>query len=61
MYSVGTLFRELAAKNSVSVAELSRILLAQLQNPNSEHRFDVDLDYRTCEIIAGLFSSGRTK
>ena len=60
MYSVGTMFREQAALIGVSVPEYSRLLLAQLQNPNSERRFDVDLDFRTCELIAGMsFGVGR--
>jgi len=53
MYSVGTMFREQAALHGASLPEYSRLLLAQLQNPNSDRRFDVDLDFRTCEVIAG--------
>jgi hypothetical protein len=54
MHSVGTMFRELAANNGISVAEQSCLLLAQLADPNSKRRFDVDLDFRTCEVIAGV-------
>jgi hypothetical protein len=61
MYSVGTMFREQAAINRVTVAEYSRILLAQLQNPHSERRFDVDLDFMTCEILAGMSFKGEKR
>jgi hypothetical protein len=36
MHSVGTMFRELSANNGISVAEQSRLLLAQLADPNSK-------------------------
>ena len=44
--SVGMLFREAAVKRGISVAEQARLLL-------TERGIDVDIDYKTCQMIAG--------
>jgi len=53
MFSAGVIFREQAAVNGMTVGHFSKTLLEQLQDPNSERRFDVDTDFRSCVIIAG--------
>ena len=45
-HSVGMLFRESAASRGISVAEQARLLL-------TERGIDVEIDYKTCEMIAG--------
>ena len=44
--SVGMLFREAAANRGITVAEQARLLL-------TERGIDVDIDYKTCQMIAG--------
>ena len=44
--SVGMLFREAATDRGISVAEQARLLL-------TERGIDVDIDYKTCQMIAG--------
>ena len=44
--SVGMLFREAASSRGISVAEQARLLLV-------ERGVDVDIDYKTCMMIAG--------
>jgi len=44
--SVGMLFREAAVDRGISVAEQARLLL-------TERGIDVDIDYKTCQMIAG--------
>ncbi|GAM24074.1 hypothetical protein SAMD00019534_072490 [Acytostelium subglobosum LB1] len=67
-YSVGSMFRELASSLNMSVAKQSRLLLdLQLheqgkwdgsydikQNPLYGRRVDIELDYRTCQIVQGI-------
>tara|TARA_B100001029_G_scaffold179786_1_gene191011 strand:- start:4503 stop:5267 length:765 start_codon:yes stop_codon:yes gene_type:complete len=45
-YSVGNLFREVAAKRGITVAEQAKLLL-------TERGIDVEIDYKTCEMISG--------
>ena len=45
-HSVGNLFREVAAKRGISVAEQAKLLL-------TERGIDVEIDYKTCEMISG--------
>ena len=45
-YSVGNLFREVAAKKGITVAEQAKLLL-------TERGIDVEIDYKTCEMISG--------
>ena len=45
-HSVGMLFRESADSRGISVAEQARLLL-------TERGIDVEIDYKTCEMIAG--------
>ena len=45
-HSVGNLFREVAAKRGISVAEQAKLLL-------TERGKDVEIDYKTCEMISG--------
>ncbi len=45
-YSVGNLFREVAAKKGITVAEQAKLLL-------TERGIDVEIDYKTCEINSG--------
>ena len=45
-YSVGNLFREVAAKRGITVAEQAKLLL-------KERGIDVEIDYKTCEMISG--------
>jgi len=45
-YSVGTLFRQSASDRGITVAEQARLLL-------TERGIDVEIDYKTCEMIAG--------
>lgn len=47
-WSVGSAFRDAAAKRGVSIGEFSRHLLE-----NGSGDVDVEIDYRTCEMIAG--------
>lgn len=50
------MFRQLANDQGLSISEQAHILKQQLINPNESlppRRLDVELDYRTCEIIAG--------
>ncbi len=44
--SVGMLFREAAANRGITVAEQARLLL-------TERGIDVEIDYKTCQMIAG--------
>ena len=44
--SVGMLFREVASDRGITVAEQARLLL-------TERGIDVDIDYKTCQMIAG--------
>ena len=44
--SVGMLFRKAAANRGITVAEQARLLL-------TERGIDVDIDYKTCKMIAG--------
>ena len=44
--SVGMLFREAASDRGITVAEQARLLL-------TERGVDVDIDYKTCQMIAG--------
>ena len=45
-YSVGNLFREVATKRGITVAEQAKLLL-------TERGIDVEIDYKTCEMISG--------
>ena len=45
-YSVGNLFREVADKRGITVAEQAKLLL-------TERGIDVEIDYKTCEMISG--------
>ena len=45
-YSVGNLFREVAARRGITVAEQAKLLL-------TERGIDVEIDYKTCEMISG--------
>ena len=45
-HSVGNLFREVAARRGISVAEQAKLLL-------TERGIDVEIDYKTCEMISG--------
>ncbi len=45
-HSVGNLFREVAAKRGITVAEQAKLLL-------TERGIDVEIDYKTCEMISG--------
>ena len=45
-HSVGNLFRKVAAKRGISVAEQAKLLL-------TERGIDVEIDYKTCEMISG--------
>ena len=45
-YSVGNLFREVAAKRGITVAEQAKLLL-------TERGIDVEIDYKTCQVITG--------
>jgi len=45
-HSVGNLFREVAAKRGISVAEQAKLLL-------TERGIDVEIDYKTCKMISG--------
>ena len=45
-YSVGNLFREVAAQRGITVAEQAKLLL-------TERGIDVEIDYKTCEMISG--------
>ena len=45
-HSVGNLFREVATKRGISVAEQAKLLL-------TERGIDVEIDYKTCEMISG--------
>ncbi len=45
-YSVGNVFREVAAKKGITVAEQAKLLL-------TERGIDVEIDYKTCEMISG--------
>lgn len=47
-WSVGSAFRDAAAKRGVSIGEFSRLLLEAKSGD-----VDVEIDYRTCEMIAG--------
>eukprot|EP01133_Synstelium_polycarpum_P003682 gene3682-4237_t len=47
-YSVGSMFRELAASLNISVPEQSRIL------KEIQERVDVELDFKTCTLIQGI-------
>ncbi|KAF2077514.1 hypothetical protein CYY_001213 [Polysphondylium violaceum] len=63
-YSVGTMFREIAAQLNISVGLQSK-MLREIQESNDKElvesnlkkmngrRVDIDIDYNTCEIIAG--------
>ena len=44
-HSVGNLFREIAAKRGITVAEQAKLLL-------TERGIDVEIDYKTCEMIS---------
>ncbi len=45
-HSVGNLFREVAAKRGITVAEQAKLLL-------TERGIDVEIDYKTCQMISG--------
>jgi len=45
-YSVGSLFRQAAKDRGITVAEQARLLLV-------ERGIDVDIDYKTCQMITG--------
>ena len=45
-HSVGNLFREVAAKRGITVAQQAKLLL-------TERGIDVEIDYKTCEMISG--------
>jgi len=45
-YSVGSLFRETAKERGITVAEQARLLLV-------ERGIDVEIDYKTCQMISG--------
>jgi len=45
-YSVGSLFRESAKERGITVAEQARLLLV-------ERGIDVEIDYKTCQMISG--------
>ena len=45
-YSVGSLFREAADRRGITVAEQAKLLLV-------ERGIDVEIDYKTCQMIAG--------
>ena len=50
--SVGMLFRQSASKRGITVAEQARLLL-------TERGIDVEIDYKTCQMIAGYQISSK--
>ncbi|KAM9969442.1 hypothetical protein ACTFIR_001277 [Dictyostelium discoideum] len=64
-YSVGGFFREAAALANISIAEQSKLLRIIQENKDQssvEHalkrlggkRLDIEMDYKTCQIISGI-------